>query len=1242
MGKPNLSETDIGRMEAERDVEGLIRALKHKDWSVRSTAAQTLGKIKDARAVKPLIQVLKDKDRDIQRTAIESLEKIGEPAIEPLIHSLMDEDQNVQKFVAQILGGMGDKRAVEPLIQALKNEDPEVKWSVRRALLKLTDEKTVDPLIQALRDEDPNIRMFAIRLLAKIRESPIEPLIQALKDEDEYVRGEAVRTLGDMGDKQAMGPLMQALKDESKYVREEAAKALREIGDKRVIEPLRLALKDESRHVRILAAHILREMGDEQIIAEFNLTEAGVKKRETAKDVEGLINALEISVDPKVRSIAAEALSKIGDSRSVGPLIQALKYECKEVRRCIATALGDIGDARAVEPLIEELKNITNEVVNALAKIGDKRAVEPLIQAVRNGNYSLRMEAARGLGKLKDTRAVEPLIQALKDKNWQIRRSMAWALGELEDSKAIEPLIQALKDKDKYVREKVAEALGKIKDARALEPLIHALNDEHLDVRWAAAEALGKIKDTRAVNPLVQGLKNICLWFQTILDYQRKIYHPEKMLWAIGEMGEPAVEPLLQALKDNNSIFRLIVAEALERIGWQPKNDTERIQYHLAKQEWDKLVEVGKPAVEYLIQALKDKETSVRMEAAKSLSKIGDVSAIPFLINTLKDENFNIREEAVRALENIGGLAVEQLIRALEYEDWKIRWGAARTLGEIKDKRAVEPLKQALNDKNGEARMAAAMSLNKITGEKVVISQDQAIKDKLGMDEFERLNLTEKILNNYAQYEAYSGADYCEDYQKFNPIKYDEIMQKIRDNPNISLWDFISRWELFEDAIKELYNYMKTGEKRVRICAIEVYTNIQDKVRYPVSDYSEEWNVHNELNKKKYWDFFIETMGEEDPEIRNAAEKAIEGFPIFFKFPRIYHLLDSENPHIREGARYVLVDAIRDAWHEEGFPFYEYLKQLIKAAGQKDDYICKEAAFILTGLEEQYFSDFYAQQLKENPNDWIRELSSEMLKYQMHIEDEAYDALNEALLKDPSPRVRRKVAETVGDFYWALEPEELPEPEENPFIDSLAKALSDEDQSVREASLEALGAFGVKESFVNTLAEVLKDSTKTESKKPLELFLSLLDSEKWYIRRLAIFSLGHLKDKSVIDTLKNLLNDKSTGIREAAIIALGSFSPEHVLENITSTLNDPKPYIRIAAVRALTKMGGDKAVEPLIRTLYDKNHRIRYAAVQALKKMKDKRAIYALEHVAENDEVRYIQNAAKHALEKIEEKKSQQ
>jgi len=106
------SEPDISAMIQMRDVEGLIKALKHKKWNIRRDAAKALGEIGDTRAVGPFIQaILKEKDDDVKWNAIEALVKVG------------------------------DEMVVESFIQALKGKVNDVRWNALEALLKERKQK---------------------------------------------------------------------------------------------------------------------------------------------------------------------------------------------------------------------------------------------------------------------------------------------------------------------------------------------------------------------------------------------------------------------------------------------------------------------------------------------------------------------------------------------------------------------------------------------------------------------------------------------------------------------------------------------------------------------------------------------------------------------------------------------------------------------------------------------------------------------------------------------------------------------------------------------------------------------------------------------------------------------------------------------------------------------------------------------------------------------------------------------
>ncbi|MCJ7657659.1 MAG: HEAT repeat domain-containing protein, partial [Anaerolineales bacterium] len=60
-------------------------------------------------------------------------------------------------------------------------------------------------------------------------------------------------------------------------------------------------------------------------------------------------------------------------------------------------------------------------------------------------------------------------------------------------------------------------------------------------------------------------------------------------------------------------------------------------RYWLAKRDWEKCIDIGEPAVEPLVAALKDKDEDVSRSVAEVLGQIGDPHAVELLINILKD-----------------------------------------------------------------------------------------------------------------------------------------------------------------------------------------------------------------------------------------------------------------------------------------------------------------------------------------------------------------------------------------------------------------------------------------------------------------------------------------------------------------------------------------------------------------------------------------------------------------------------
>ena len=369
---------------------------------------------------------------------------------------------------------------------------------------------------------------------------------------------------------------------------------------------------------------------------------------QVAKDLQSLSHK-----DAKIRGQAAWVLGKSGDIQAVGPLIQAMEDEDRNVRQWAVLALRRLG-GMASQGLIGALES-GNESVRwqaaaALGQINDSSVVEPLIMALFNRSNETRYWAAISLGQIGDVQATEPLVYVLGNENQSVRVASGLALLAIEGAQAVDRLVALLKDSESGRRVGAAEALGRAGDARAVQPLLQALRDSSPDVRAAAAGALGAFNDSQAIEPLISALA----------DYNGVVR--SKAVNALAEMGRPATGALIAALERDDIQIKQGAAEALGEI-----KDAR--------------------AVEPLIVAFTSQSREMRLASVAALLKINKSSVVEPFIQILMDKNAT------------GDLQAD----------------AAWALGEMGDARATEVLLQALASSGyGDVRMNAARALKRI------------------------------------------------------------------------------------------------------------------------------------------------------------------------------------------------------------------------------------------------------------------------------------------------------------------------------------------------------------------------------------------------------------------------------------------------------------------------------------------------------------------------------------------------
>jgi HEAT repeat protein len=305
----------------------------------------------------------------------------------------------------------------------------------------------------------------------------------------------------------------------------------------------------------------------------------------------------------------------------------------------------------AVPPLVEALQtkdeNLLSYCQQILARIPS--ATPALRKTLQEAHPILRGRAAEVFGISKEQAAVPALLDALQGEYYTVRSRAALALGKIGDRNAIRPLLIALKDKEDEVRIAACLGLGLFRDPSTFDEITNVLlDDPKIEVRQAAARALGTTQLPAALPYLMEALHDSFWW------YERE-YAAGDLLSAIEKMDSAAVDPLIEALSDKEGTVRKFAAILLGKLGdpraIEPLGMTLYDLHHeVGKASAESLAKFGASAIDLLIEALSHPEMWIRIHSILALSKIKDVRVAPILLQMLNDPEREVKKQVIRSL----------------------------------------------------------------------------------------------------------------------------------------------------------------------------------------------------------------------------------------------------------------------------------------------------------------------------------------------------------------------------------------------------------------------------------------------------------------------------------------------------------------------------------------------------------------------------------------------------------------
>jgi HEAT repeat protein len=613
----------------------LLRALEDMNWRVRNTAMEILLQEHPVDAfIEGLIHLLYLEDNaGARNAAIEALIRLNKKATPFLIEAFKTPNKDVRKFIIDVLGEYEDNRALPLMLDALRDEDENVRATAIEHLGKVRESSVVDALIEILDSEDIWTAYPAADALGRIGDNKAIPsLVKALYKET--LTGPAIKALSSIAEPMTLQYVVPFLEDPLKTIQEETilgigryyhkgvpeeiiTDAIRSILGDKILDTLIEHIWSVKPEVRISAILILGLMKDEralhplvevshdenfrdevrralvfigkersELILGLFETEDAYQKRLLC-EVAGIIASpvyfailekLLTNDDGHVRSLAAEAISKLGDWKAIEPLKRLLTDPYEDVQEAAVSALFNLREGLSSTELLDMLDEPIplqrKNVALLLGRIGAAESIPALGFVLKDAHVGVRKAVIESFSHLKTKESITFLILALTDEEPDIRALSALSLGSLGGDGCFEALVLLLTDPDDAVRVAVTKALGMLKDTRAVTPLITLLTDNNGFVVATAIESLGQIGGEEAREALLHML------IAEDLEIRRTAI---KSLASFSNVDEK----VLPFLKDDDWATRVA---AVETLGKKPRRDIKKELERLLDIEEDPIV----------------------------------------------------------------------------------------------------------------------------------------------------------------------------------------------------------------------------------------------------------------------------------------------------------------------------------------------------------------------------------------------------------------------------------------------------------------------------------------------------------------------------------------------------------------------------------------------------------------------------------------------------------------------------
>lgn len=363
------------------------------------------------------------------------------------------------------------------------------------------------------------------------------------------------------------------------------------------------------------------------------------------------------------------------DAAAVQTALSGLRDSDSIIRRVSAEILGHISLPESASALVDRLSDddplVRAACLRALTQSRAAPALLDIAASLSDPDPDVRFEALTALSALAGypdglRTYVSPLLD---DENAKVSTRAAVVLLRLDrgHDKAKKHLRQIAMMGDVEEREHAIQALGDWGDTEAFIFLGYELQDENISpiLQRGILVSMKRIDEGKSVPYLIQFLGS----------RDRSVM--ERSAELLSEIGEPAMQPLLESLQDDIRASGALLA--LERLPAPPAQSILQFARAAVARavEYDALMRgvrswVRNEAVQLLTESLHGKAHQHGIRALRAIGLLGDRSAMTTAVENLQSRDASQRANVIEALESISSRwreILHPLMRLWEEDD---------------------------------------------------------------------------------------------------------------------------------------------------------------------------------------------------------------------------------------------------------------------------------------------------------------------------------------------------------------------------------------------------------------------------------------------------------------------------------------------------------------------------------------------------------------------------------------------